>query len=53
VLLLDLPKQDEKRRAIAQYLAPFNFTYFPDGNELAPTRELPAVFEVAAMRVPS
>ena len=53
VLLLDLPKQDEKRRAIAQFLAPFNFTYFPDGNELAPTRELPAVFEVAAMRVPS
>jgi FkbM family methyltransferase len=54
VLLLDLPKQDEKRRAIAQYLAPFSFTYFPDGNELAPTRELPAaVFEVAAMRMPS
>ena len=53
VLLLDLPKQDEKRRAIAQYLAPFNFTYFPDGDELTPTRELPAVFEVAAMRVPS
>ena len=54
LLLLDLPKQDEKRRAIAQYLAPFNFTYLPDGNELAPTRELPAaVFEVAAMRMPS
>lgn len=54
ILLLDLPKQDEKRHAIAQYLAPFNFTYFPDGNELAPTRELPAaVLEVAAMRVPS
>lgn len=54
MLLLDLPKQDEKRRAIAQYLAPFSFTYFPDGNELAPTRELPAAaFEVAAMRMPS
>ena len=51
ILLLDLPKQSEKRRAIAEYLAPFGFTYFPDGNELAPTRDLPsAAFEVAAMR---
>jgi FkbM family methyltransferase len=54
IVLLDLPKQQEKRRAIAEYLAPFSFTYFPDGDELAPTRELPpAVFEVTAMRVPS
>jgi FkbM family methyltransferase len=52
VLLLDLPKQSEKRRAIGEYLAQFGFTYFPDGNELAPTRDLPAAaFEVAAMRL--
>jgi FkbM family methyltransferase len=54
ILLLDLPKQSEKRRAIGEYLAQFNFTYFPDGNELAPTRVLPAAaFEVAAMRLQS
>jgi FkbM family methyltransferase len=54
ILLLDLPKQSEKRRAIGDYLAQFGFTYFPDGNELAPTRDLPAAaFEVAAMRLQS
>jgi len=51
ILLLDLPKQDEKRQAIGEYLAQFGFTYFPDGDENAPTRELPATaFEVVAMR---
>ena len=54
ILLLDLPKQSEKRRAIGEYLAQFGFTYFPDGNELAPTHNLPAAaFEVAAMRLQS
>ena len=54
ILLLDLPKQSEKRRAIGEYLAPFGFTYFPDCDELAPTRDLPATaFEVAAMRLQS
>ncbi len=54
VLLLDLPKQSEKRRAIGEYLAQFSFTYFPDGDELTPTRDLPAAaFEVAAMRLQS
>lgn len=52
ILLLDLPKQSEKRRAIGEYLAPFGFTYFPDCDELAPTRDLPATaFEVAAIRL--
>ena len=54
ILLLDLPKQSEKRRAIGEYLAPFGFTYFPDCDELAPTRDLPATaFEVAAIRLQS
>lgn len=54
ILLLDLPKQSEKRRAIGEYLAPFGFTYFADCDELAPTRDLPATaFEVAAMRLQS
>lgn len=54
VLLLDLPKQSEKRRAIAEFLAPFGFTYFPDCDETEPTREIPpAGFEVAAMRIQS
>ncbi len=52
ILLLDLPKQSEKRHAIGEYLAQFSFTYFPDGNELAPTRDIPpAGLEVAAMRI--
>ncbi len=52
VLLLDLPRHSEKRRAIGEYLAPFGFTYFPDCDELAPTRDIPAAaFEVAAMRI--
>jgi len=52
VLLLDLPKQSEKRRAIGEYLAQFGFTYFADGDEHAPTRDIPAAaFEVAAMRL--
>jgi FkbM family methyltransferase len=52
VLLLDLPKQSEKRRAIGEYLAQFGFTYFPESDEQAPTRDLPAhAFEVAAMRL--
>lgn len=51
ILLLDLPKQIEMRRAIAEYLAPFGFTYFPECDENAPTRKLPPLsFEVAAMR---
>jgi FkbM family methyltransferase len=54
ILLLDLPKQSEKRRAIGEYLAPSGFTYFPDCDELAPTRDLPATaFEVAAIRLQS
>jgi FkbM family methyltransferase len=52
VMLLDMPKRIEKRRAIAQILAPFGFTYFPECDESAPTREIPPVgFEIAAMRV--
>jgi FkbM family methyltransferase len=52
ILLLDLPKPSEKRRAIGEYLAQFNFTYFADGDEHAPTRDLPAAaLEVAAMRL--
>lgn len=52
ILLLDLPKQSEKRRAIGEYLAPFGFTYFPDCDEQAPTRDIPpAGLEVAAMRI--
>lgn len=54
ILLLDLPKQSEKRRAIGAYLGQFSFTYFPDGNELEPTHDFPAAaFEVAAMRLQS
>jgi len=52
VLLLDLPKRIEMRRVIAEFLAPFGFTYFPDCDEQAPTRDIPpAGFEVAAMRI--
>ena len=52
VMFLDLPKRIEMRRAIAEFLAPFNYTYFPDCDEQAPTREIPPVgFEVAAMRI--
>jgi FkbM family methyltransferase len=54
ILLLDLPAQSELRREIDKFLAPFGFTYFPDCDELAPTREMPATaFEVAAMRLDS
>jgi FkbM family methyltransferase len=54
ILLLDLPKQSEKRRAIGEYLAQFSFTYFPESDEDAPTRDLPGhAFEVAAMRLQS
>ena len=52
VVLLDLPQRIERRRAIAEFLAPFGFTYFPDCDEDAPTRDIPpASFEVAAMRI--
>lgn len=52
VMFLDLPKRIEMRRAIADFLAPFGFTYFPDCDETAPTREIPpAGFEVAAMKI--
>ena len=52
ILLLDLPKQSEKRRAIGEYLAQFGFTYFPESDEDAPTRDLPAqAFEIAAIRL--
>jgi FkbM family methyltransferase len=52
VMFLDLPKRIEMRRAIADFLAPFGFTYFPDCDETAPTREIPPVgFEVAAIRL--
>lgn len=52
IMLLDLPSRPEKRRAITQFLAPFGFTYFPECDENAPTREIPAAaFEVAGMRV--
>jgi FkbM family methyltransferase len=52
VMLLDLPKRTEMRRAIAEFLAPFGFTYFPDCDQTAPTLEIPPVgFEVAAMRI--
>ena len=54
IVLLDLPKQSEKRRAIGEYLAQFSFTYFPECDEQAPTRDLPAqAFEVTAMRLQS
>ncbi len=40
--------------AIGEYLAPFRFTYFPDCDELATTRDIPAAaFEVAAVRLQS
>jgi FkbM family methyltransferase len=52
MMLLDLPKQSEKRRAIGEYLAQFSFTYFPESDEQAPTRDLPdQAFEVTAMRL--
>ena len=52
VMFLDLPKRIEMRRAIAEFLAPFGFTYFPDCDEQAPTRDIPpAGLEVAAMRI--
>jgi FkbM family methyltransferase len=51
VMFLDLPKRLEMRRSIAEFLAPFRFTYFPDCDETAPTRDIPpAGFEVAAIR---
>jgi len=51
ILFLDLPTRSELRREIGEFLAPFGFTYFPDCDELAPTREIPAAaFEVAALR---
>jgi FkbM family methyltransferase len=51
-VFLDLPKRVEMRRAIAEFLAPFGFTYFPDCDEHAPTREIPPlVLEVAAVRI--
>lgn len=52
VMFLDLPKRIEMRRAIAEFLAPFGLTYYPDCNESAPTRDIPPVgLEVAAMRI--
>jgi len=52
VMFLDLPKRIEMRRAIAEFLAPFGYTYFPDCNEAEPTREIPPVgLEVAAIRI--
>jgi FkbM family methyltransferase len=52
VMFLDLPKRIEMRRAIADFLAPYGFTYFPDCKETAPTREIPrAGPEVAAIRI--
>lgn len=52
VMFLDLPKRLEMRRAIAEFLAPFGYTYFPECDENAPTREIPPVgFEVAAIRI--
>ncbi len=52
IMFLDMPKRIEMRRAIAEFLAPFGFTYFPECNENAPTREIPpAGFEVAAIRI--
>ena len=52
VMFLDLPKRIEMRRVIAEFLAPFGFTYYPDCDEQAPTRDIPPVgFEVAAMRI--
>ncbi len=52
ILFVDLPKRIEMRRAIAEFLAPFRYTYFPDCDEDSPTREIPpAGFEVAAMRI--
>ncbi|HEV2170738.1 MAG TPA: FkbM family methyltransferase [Candidatus Binatus sp.] len=52
VMFLDLPKRLEMRRAIAEILAPFGYTYFPECDENTPTREIPpAGFEIAAMRI--
>jgi FkbM family methyltransferase len=52
ILLLDLPKQDDKRRAIADYLAQFDFAYFANGDEHAPRHDLPpAALEVVALRM--
>lgn len=52
VMFLDLPKRLEMRRKIAEFLAPFGYTYFPECDEQSPTREIPPTgFEVAAMRI--
>jgi FkbM family methyltransferase len=52
LIFLDLPKRIEMRRSIAELLAPFGYTYFPDCDERAPTRDIPPTgFEVAAMRI--
>jgi FkbM family methyltransferase len=52
VMFLDLPKRIEMRRALNEFLAPFGFTYFPECDETAPTREIPpAGHEVAAMKI--
>jgi FkbM family methyltransferase len=52
VMFLDLPKRIEMRRAIAEFLAPFGYTYFPDCDETAATSDIPpAGFEVAALRI--
>jgi FkbM family methyltransferase len=52
VMFLDLPKRVEMRRAIAEFLAPYGYTYFPDCNESGQTREIPPVgSEVAAIRL--
>lgn len=54
ILLLDLPKEGEKRRAIGEFLGPFGFTYYSDCDEVAPTRNLPAAaYDIAAMRLQS
>lgn len=54
IVFLDLPKRRELRRAIAEFLAPFHYTYFPECDERAPTCEIPPVgSEVAAMRTQS
>lgn len=51
MMLIDLPRSLEMRRAIGEFLRPFGFTYFPDCDESAPTREIPPVgLEVAALR---
>ena len=48
ILLLDLPRQSEKRHAIGEYLAQFGFTYFPESDEDAPT----AIFLLRRSRSP-